>query len=90
MNKADLVSAIAGDADISKKAADDVLSSLTTNITKSLKKGNKVSLVGFGNFSVQKRAARNGRNPQTGESIKIKARKAVKFAAGKGLKDTVN
>jgi DNA-binding protein HU-beta len=89
MNKGELVSAIAGDAGISKSAAEKALNSFTNNITKALKKGDGVALVGFGSFSVQKRAARNGRNPQTGEAIKIKARKVVKFAAGKGLKETV-
>jgi DNA-binding protein HU-beta len=89
MNKGELVEAISSNAAISKKAADDALKSVTTNITKALKKGNKVSLTGFGTFSVQKRAARNGRNPKTGESIKIKARKVPKFSAGKELKEAV-
>ncbi len=90
MNKAELVAEMAKDAGISKSAAEKALNSFTGNVTKALKKKDgRVSLVGFGTFSVQKRAARNGRNPQTGESIKIKARKVVKFTAGKGLKDSV-
>ena len=89
MNKGELISAIANDAGISKKDAEGALNSITGNITKSLKSGDTVALVGFGSFSVQKRAARNGRNPQTGESIKIKARNVVKFSAGKSLKDSV-
>ena len=90
MNKAELVEAISKDADISKKAADDALKSITSNITKALKKKDgRVSLMGFGTFSVQKRAARNGRNPKTGEAIKIKARKVAKFSAGKDLKAAV-
>ncbi len=89
MNKAELIEILGKDADISKKAAGDVLNSITSNITKALKKGNKVALVGFGTFSVQKRAARNGRNPQTGDSIKIKASKVAKFSVGKELKGAV-
>ena len=89
MNKGELIEAVAKGAGINKNEAGKALNSITGNITKSLKKGDSVSLVGFGSFSVQKRAARNGRNPQTGESIKIKARKVVKFSAGKGLKETV-
>lgn len=89
MNKGELIEAIAKDAGINKTEADKALNSITGNITKSLKKGDGVALIGFGSFSVQKRAARNGRNPQTGEAIKIKARKVVKFSAGKGLKETV-
>ena len=89
MNKAELVAAIAKDAEISKSAAEKALNSFTGNVTKRLKKGDRIALVGFGTFSVQKRAARNGRNPQTGASIKIPARKVVKFSAGKSLKDAV-
>jgi DNA-binding protein HU-beta len=89
MNKGELMAAIADDAVINKSAAEKALNSITSNITKSLKKEDTVTLVGFGSFSVQKRAARNGRNPQTGEAIKIKASKAVKFSAGKGLKEAV-
>jgi len=80
---------MAADAKISKASAGRALESLTKNISKSLKKGGKVTLVGFGSFSVAKRKARLGRNPQTGESIKIKARKVAKFAPGKALKDSL-
>ena len=90
MNKSDLVDAIAKSADISKAAAARALDSTVESITKALKKGDTVSLVGFGTFKVGKRAARNGRNPRTGETIKIKAAKVPKFSAGKGLKDAVN
>ncbi len=90
MNKSDLVEAIAKSADISKAAAARALDSTIESITKALKKGDTVSLVGFGTFKVGKRAARNGRNPRTGETIKIKAAKVPKFSAGKGLKDAVN
>ena len=89
MNKADLVAAMASDAGISKSAAEKALNSFTKNVANVLKKGDRIALVGFGTFSVQKRAARNGRNPQTGASIKIPARKVVKFVAGKSLKETV-
>ena len=90
MNKSDLVEAIAKSADISKAAAARALDSTIESITKALKKGDTVSLVGFGTFKVGKRAARNGRNPRTGATIKIKAAKVPKFSAGKGLKDAVN
>ncbi len=90
MNKSDLVDAIAKSADISKAAAARALDSTVESIKKALKKGDTVSLVGFGTFKVGKRAARNGRNPRTGETIKIKAAKVPKFSAGKGLKDAVN
>jgi len=89
-NKSDLIDAIAKSADISKAAAGRALDATIESIKKSLKKGEDVSLVGFGTFYVGKRAARNGRNPQTGETIKIKAAKVPKFRAGKGLKDAVN
>jgi DNA-binding protein HU-beta len=89
MNKADLVATIASSSDISKAAAAKALNAFTSTVTKSLKKGNKVTLVGFGTFSVAKRKARNGVNPQTGEKIKIKARKVPKFTCGKALKDAV-
>ena len=89
MNKAELIAAIAGDAGVSKSAAEKALNSFTENVTAALKKGERVALVGFGTFAVQKRAERNGRNPQTGASIKIPARKIVKFSAGKALKDSV-
>ena len=90
MNKSDLVEAIAKSAAISKAAAARALDSTVDAITKALKKGDSVSLVGFGTFKVGKRAARNGRNPRTGATIKIKAAKVPKFSAGKGLKDAVN
>ena len=85
MNKAELIEKIAGDAEISKKQANAALDSFTEAVAKTLKKGDKVTLVGFGTFSVSKRAARNGRNPQTGAVIKIKAKKVAKFKAGKEL-----
>ena len=90
MNKSDLVDAIAKSADISKTAAGRALDATVDTIKKALKKGDTVSLVGFGTFKVGKRAARNGRNPRTGATIKIKAAKVPKFSAGKGLKDAVN
>ena len=89
-NKTDLIEAIAKSADISKAAAGRALDATIESIKKSLKKGELVSLVGFGTFYVGKRAARNGRNPRTGATIKIKAAKVPKFRAGKGLKDAVN
>ena len=90
MTKADLLEKIANDADISKAAAAKALNSFTDGVAKALKKKDgKVTLVGFGTFSKVHRKARNGRNPQTGASIKIKARNAVKFKAGKSLKDAV-
>ena len=90
MNKSDLVDAIAKSAEISKAAAARALDATVDSIKKALKKGDTVSLVGFGTFKVGKRAARNGRNPRTGATIKIKAAKVPKFSAGKGLKDAVN
>jgi len=89
MTKADLVEKMAKDADISKAAAGKALDSLIDAIVKTVKKGNKVALVGFGTFSVSKRKARTGRNPQTGATIKIAARKVPRFAAGKAFKDAV-
>ena len=85
MNKAELIAQLSEDAGITKTQANDVLNSFTTTVTKTLKKGDKVTLVGFGTFSVSKRAARVGRNPQTGAAIKIKAKKVAKFKAGKEL-----
>ncbi|HEY0664562.1 MAG TPA: HU family DNA-binding protein [Gallionella sp.] len=90
MNKSDLVEAIAKSADMPKAAAARALDATIESIKKALKKGDTVSLVGFGTFKVGKRAARNGRNPRTGATIKIKAAKVPKFSAGKGLKDAVN
>lgn len=89
MNKGELVDKIASDAGLSKAQAGEALNSFTTSITKSLKKGKKVTLVGFGTFSVSQRAARTGRNPQTGAAIKIKAKKVVKFKAGKEFASAV-
>ncbi|GAA4342664.1 MAG: HU family DNA-binding protein [Sphingobacteriales bacterium] len=85
MNKAELIAQIAEEAGITKTQANIALDSFVDSVTKTLKKGDKVTLVGFGTFSVSKRAARNGRNPQTGEVIKIKARKVARFKAGKEL-----
>ncbi len=85
MNKADLVAKIAEDAGINKTQANEALDAFTGAITKTLKGGGKVTLVGFGTFSVSKRAARTGRNPQTGAAIKIKAKKVARFKAGKEL-----
>ncbi|MEJ7912765.1 MAG: HU family DNA-binding protein [Chitinophagaceae bacterium] len=85
MNKAELITTLAEEAGITKTQANTALDAFVTAVTKTLKKGDKVTLVGFGTFSVSKRAARNGRNPQTGEVIKIKARKVAKFKAGKEL-----
>ncbi len=90
MTKAELVEKAAKDAKISKVAAAAALNSFMDNVTKSLKKkGGKVTLVGFGTFSKVRRKARKGRNPQTGEPIKIKASNVVKFSPGKKLKDAV-
>ena len=90
MNKTEMVAEIAKQAGISKKDAEKALKAFTDSVTKTLKKGGKVQLVGFGTFEVSKRAAREGRNPQTGAVMKIKASKAPKFKAGKALKDAVN
>jgi DNA-binding protein HU-beta len=90
MNKSELVDAIAADAGISKAAAKSALDSVTANVTSTLKKGGKVSLVGWGTWSVSNRAARTGRNPQTGASIQIKAKNVVKFKAGAGFSSAVN
>lgn len=89
MNKADLIDKLASDAGISKKEAGAAIDSFTDAVTKTLKKGDKVTLVGFGTFSVSKRAARTGRNPQTGATIKIKAKKVAKFKAGKELSEKI-
>ena len=90
MNKSELADFIAGEAEISKAAAGRALDAVTTAVKKTLKKGGTVTLVGFGTFSVGKRAARIGRNPQTGAEIKIKAAKVPKFRPGKALKEAVN
>lgn len=88
MNKSDLVNEVAKVVS-TKKEAQAAVDCVISSITKTLKKGQEVSLTGFGTFKVVKRKARNGRNPMTGEPIKIKATKAPKFTAGKGLKDAV-
>ena len=90
MNKSDLIDAMAADAGVTKAAAKKALESFLGNVEKSLKKGNRVSLVGFGSWSVSKRAAREGRNPQTGKTIQIAAKNVVKFKAGSDLSDAVN
>ena len=90
MNKAELIAAIAAKTGDTKKAAEASVNAFVDVVTKSLVKGDKVQLVGFGSFEVRKRAARKGRNPQTKEEIKIPASKAPVFKAGKALKDLVN
>lgn len=90
MNKTELIAAIAEQAEISKKDAEKALKAFVDVVTEQLKEGEKVQLVGFGTFEVSERAAREGRNPQTGETMKIAASKAPKFKAGKALKDMVN
>ena len=90
MNRQELVDAMASKANISKKDADAALKGFMESVQDALKKGDKVQLVGFGTFEVAERAAREGKNPQTGEVIKIKASKAPKFKAGKALKDALN
>ena len=90
MNKTELVAAIAENAEISKKDAEKAVKAFVEVITEELTKGEKVQLVGFGTFEVTSRAAREGRNPQTGNTMKIAACKAPKFKAGKALKDAVN
>ena len=90
MNKTELVAAVAEQADISKKDAEKALKAFVYVVTEEMKKGEKVQLVGFGTFEVSERAAREGRNPQTGKTMKIEACKAPKFKAGKALKDAVN
>ncbi len=90
MNKSELIIKIAESADISKKAAGDALQEFTTTVSNTLKKGGKVTLIGFGTFSVSKRAARTGRNPQTGKEIQIPAKKVAKFKVGKKLVESVN
>lgn len=90
MNKTELIDAMAADAGITKAAAKKALESFLGNVEKSLKKGNRVSLVGFGSWSVSKRSAREGRNPQTGQTIKISAKNVVKFKAGAELSNAVN
>jgi len=90
MNKAALIVKMAADAGITKSAAATAVDSLVDGITTSLKKGQRVTIVGFGTWGISKRRARTGRNPQTGETIKIKAKKAVRFKAGKRLEQVMN
>ena len=90
MNKTELIEHIAAKSDISKAAAARALASIIEAVKKTLKKGDTVTLVGFGTFSATKRAARMGRNPRTGVALKIKAAKVPRFKAGKGLKDALN
>ena len=90
MNKTELVAAMAEQAEMTKKDAEKALTAFTEVVAKELKNGGKVQLVGFGTFEVSERAAREGRNPQTGETMKIDASKAPKFKAGKALKDLIN
>jgi DNA-binding protein HU-beta len=90
MSKADIVEKIAKDAGISKAASERAVNAFIEAVTNSLKKGQSVTLVGFGTFSVGKRAARKGRNPKTGEEIKIKAKKVARFRPGAALREAVN
>ena len=90
MNKTELVAAMAKETNLSKKDVEAVLKSFTDVVADELQKGGKIQLVGFGTFEVSERAAREGRNPQTGETMTIAASKAPKFKAGKALKDMVN
>lgn len=89
MNKTDLINAVADHAELSKKDAGKAVDAFVAAVTEALKKGEKVQLVGFGTFEVRERVAREGRNPQTGEAIQIKAAKVPAFKAGKALKDSV-
>ena len=90
MNKTEFIAAIAEKAELSKKDADKALKAFTDVVEEELKKGEKIQLVGFGTFEVSERAAREGRNPQTGATMKIEACKVPKFKPGKALKDAVN
>ena len=90
MNKAELIDAVASSADLSKAAATRAVDAMVDTITETLRKGDSCTLVGFGTFEVRERSARTGRNPQTGETIQIKASKAPAFKAGKAFKDAVN
>lgn len=90
MNKAELITAVAAKAELSKKDAEVALKAFIDVVTDELKKGEKIQLVGFGTFDTSERAAREGRNPQTGEAMPIAASKAPRFKAGKALKDAVN
>jgi len=90
MNKAELIAEIAESADISKKAAGDVLEGFMKAVTDTMKKGGKLQLVGFGTFAISQRSARTTRNPQTGKEMKVPAKKVVRFKAGSKLADIVN
>ena len=90
MNKTELIAAMADKSGVTKKDSEASLKAFVEVVTKALKKGDKVQIVGFGTFEVAKRAAREGRNPQTGKAMKIKASKSPKFKAGKVLKDALN
>lgn len=90
MNKSELIEAVAKEAELSKKDAEAAVNAYTSVVTNTLKKGDKITLVGFGTYEVRERAARQGKNPQTGEVIKINAAKVPAFKPGKGLKDAVN
>jgi DNA-binding protein HU-beta len=90
MNKTELIAAVAEKAELSKKDAEKAVKAFTDVVSEELVNGGKIQLVGFGTFEVSERAAREGRNPQTGETMKIAASKAPKFKAGKALKDMVN
>jgi len=90
MNKSELIDTVASSADISRADASRAVDAVLDTVTESLRKGDSVTLVGFGTFEVRERAARSGRNPQTGETIQIKASKSPAFKAGKAFKDAVN
>ena len=90
MNKSDLIAAVAAKTGETKKSAETSINAIIDVIAATLKKGDKIQLVGFGSFEVRQRAARKGRNPQTGKELKIAAKKAPVFKAGKALKDAVN
>ena len=90
MNKAELIEAVAEEAEMTKAEAGRAVDAIVSSITAAMKKQDDVSLIGFGTFTVRDRAARSGRNPQTGETIQIKAAKVPAFKAGKALKDAVN
>lgn len=89
MTKAELIEKVSGDSGVSKALAEKVLNAVTENVSRCLRKGDKITLTGFGTFSVSKRKARTGRNPQTGQVINIKATRVPRFKAGKSLKDSI-
>jgi DNA-binding protein HU-beta len=89
VNKADLIDKMASEANISKAAAEKALGAFTDGVKDALRKSENVTLIGFGTYSVVERKARTGRNPQTGQELKIPAKKIIKFKAGKGLRETV-